>query len=88
MARRTPGAEPSGAPQPGAPAGGGKPGEARTLKQHERARVGGPFGGGAMVGGKAEAFGPSARRLVGQLRPFRGLQFTERVADQVEFRKR
>ena len=73
MARRTPGAEPSGAPQPGAPAGGGKPGGARMLKQHERARVGGPFGGGAMVGGKAEAFGPSARRLVGQLRPFRAL---------------
>src|SRR5690606_24380510 len=73
MARRGPGAAgPAGGPQGAAPGG---PGGQRILKQTERARVGGGPFGGAMVGGKAEAFGPSARRLVGQLRPHRLLVF-------------
>ncbi|HLV11734.1 MAG TPA: ABC transporter ATP-binding protein [Trueperaceae bacterium] len=61
----TAGGGPAGAPpaRPGGKAGG-------TLKETERVRTGGPFGG-AMVGGKAEAFGPSARRLAGLLKPFR-----------------
>src|SRR5690606_24720385 len=61
----TAGGGPAGAPpaRPGGKAGG-------TLKETERVRTGGPIGG-AMVGGKAEAFGPSARRLAGLLKPFR-----------------
>ena len=44
----------------------------RTLKQTERVRPGGPGGGplgGGMVAQKAMRFGPSARRLLGRLRP-------------------
>ncbi len=45
------------------------------LKETERVQAGpgpgrGPFGGG-MVGQKASAFGPSARRLIGRMRPER-----------------
>jgi len=61
---------PNGSPVGGAPQ---RPGGAPVLKQTERARVGGGPFGGAMVGGKAEAFGPSLRRLIGQLRPHRSL---------------
>jgi ATP-binding cassette subfamily B multidrug efflux pump len=44
-----------------------------TMKETERVQAGpgpgrGPFGGG-MVGQRSESFGPSARRLVGRLRP-------------------
>src|SRR6478672_11762850 len=46
------------------------------LQETERIQAGpgggrGPFGGG-MVGQKASSFGPSARRLVGRMRPERG----------------
>ncbi|HZW99911.1 MAG TPA: ABC transporter ATP-binding protein, partial [Trueperaceae bacterium] len=51
-----------------APAAGGKGGG--TLKETERVRTSHPFGGG-MVGGKAESFGPSARRLMARLGPQR-----------------
>ncbi len=68
MARTGPGAPPPG----GQPAGNGQARGQKAMKQTERARVGGPFGS-AMVGGKAESFGPSARRLLGLLKPFRGL---------------
>ncbi len=57
-------APPSGA----APAAGGKRGG--KLKETERVRTSHPFGGG-MVGGKAESFGPSARRLMARLAPQR-----------------
>ena len=46
----------------------------RTLKRTERVRPGGPGGGplgGGMVAQKAMRFGPSARRLLGRLRPER-----------------
>ena len=54
-------------PQPAA-----KPGQ---LKETERIQAGpgpgrGPFGGG-MVGQKASAFGPSAKRLIGRMAPDR-----------------
>ena len=58
-----------------APAPGSKGGE--TLKETERIEAPGggpgrgPMGGG-MVGQKAMTFGPSARRLVGRMRPDRG----------------
>ena len=49
--------------------------DTKTLKQTERIQAGpgpgrGPFGGG-MVGQKANTFGPSAKRLVGLMRPER-----------------
>ncbi|MGH3332323.1 MAG: ABC transporter ATP-binding protein [Nocardioidaceae bacterium] len=66
------GARPEGdGARPAEPAGG------VTLKETERIQGqggpgrGGPFGGG-MVGQKSADFGPSAKRLVGRLRPDRG----------------
>src|SRR5690554_2382759 len=61
------GGAPVAPPEGAAPAASGKGG---TLKETERVRAGGPFGS-AMVGGKAESFGPSANRLVRRLRPQR-----------------
>lgn len=62
------GSAPAGPPGGVAPAAGGKGGG--TLKETERVRTSHPFGGG-MVGGKAESFGPSARRLMARLGPQR-----------------
>jgi ATP-binding cassette subfamily B multidrug efflux pump len=56
--------------------GSGAGGRPAQLKETERVVVGGgpgrggPFGGG-MVGQKAMTFGPSARRLIGRMRPSR-----------------
>jgi ATP-binding cassette subfamily B protein len=54
---------------------GGDPGTVTELKETERVQAGpghgrGPFGG-PMVGQKASAFGPSARRLIARMRPER-----------------
>ncbi len=62
---------------PGAPAAAKRDGQ---MKETERVQAGpgpgrGPFGGG-MVGQKSLAFGPSARRLIGRMRPERGKAIT------------
>jgi ATP-binding cassette, subfamily B, multidrug efflux pump len=77
-------------PTGGQPAGGGQPVAPQNgqpvapqngqLKKTERITAGGgpgrgPFGGG-MVGQKAMSFGPSARRMVGRMRPERGKAIT------------
>ncbi len=75
--RGAPVAGPNGKPggsAPSAPPSGVAPAAAGTsdgrLKETERGRTGHPFGGG-MVGGKAEDFGASARRLLARLKPQR-----------------
>jgi ATP-binding cassette subfamily B protein len=54
---------------------GNAPGQPAQLKETERVVAGpgpgrGPMGGG-MIGQKASTFGPSARRLLGRMRPYR-----------------
>jgi ATP-binding cassette subfamily B multidrug efflux pump len=60
--------------------GAGSRAPAGTMKETERVQAGpgpgrGPFGGG-MVGQKSMSFGPSARRLIGRMRPDRGKAIT------------
>jgi ATP-binding cassette subfamily B protein len=61
---------PAGVPAGSPPAGH----ETGRLKETERVQTGGPGGGrwgSGLVGQKASSFGPSARRLVGRMRPDR-----------------
>ena len=68
---------------PGAPAATGAAKGGGAMKETERVQTGpgpgrGPFGGG-MVGQKSMDFGPSARRLIGRMRPERGKAITTLV---------
>ena len=73
MSRRGPGGgvggQPGGSGGGGGPAGQGGSGGS-TMRTTERVGSNSMFGG-AMSGGKAESFGPSARRLIGRLAPYR-----------------
>ena len=65
---------------PGAPAPEAAAKRGGAMKETERVQAGpgpgrGPFGGG-MVGQKSMDFGPSARRLIGRMRPERGKAIT------------
>src|SRR5690606_5127111 len=61
---------PAGQPGGSVPGGGKGPAGGKTMRTTERVGSNHPFGG-AMSGGKAEAFGPAARRLMGRLAPVR-----------------
>ena len=64
-----------GASSPGGPGSKGSKGKAFAETERIEAPMGGPGRGpmgGGMVGQKAMDFGPSARRLVGRMRPDRG----------------